>query len=45
MNPGNAELGLLEHEEQEAIDLENDMVSFMDEIDGMLPVGEGPDED
>lgn len=45
MNPGNAELGLLEHEEQEAIDLENDMVSFMDEIDGMPPVGEGPDED
>ena len=38
-------LGLLEHEEQEAIDLENDMVSFMDEIDGMPPVGEGPDED
>ena len=45
MNPGNAELGLLEHEEQEEMDLENDMANFMDAMDGMPQVGEVPDEE
>ena len=45
MNPGNAEVGLLEHEEQEAMDLENDIVNFMDAMDGMPQVSEGPDDE
>ena len=45
VNPGNATLGLPEEEEEEAMDLQNDMESFMDEMDDMPQVGEGPDEE
>ena len=45
VNPGNATLSLPEEEEEEAMDLQNDMESFMDEMDDMPQVGEGPDEE